>query len=86
MVGEHEIVTIRGSFDDGELRAKLNGVGGVELRTSEPGRLVLATAEGRSTELLGAVFGSGVPLSDVSIEPPSLNGLFLKLTGRGLRD
>ena len=28
----------------------------------------------------------GVVLEGVAIEPPSLNSLFLKLTGRGLRD
>jgi len=86
MVGEEAVITVRGSFEVDEARPALEGVPGVTTRTAEPGRLVLATGGGDTTQLLGAVFGSGLPVSDVSIEPPSLNGLFLKLTGRELRD
>jgi hypothetical protein len=50
----------------------------------------LATAGGGerrgAVELLSALFAEGVVMDSVSIEPPSLNSLFLKLTGRGLRD
>ena len=37
-------------------------------------------------KLLSALFAAGVDLDGVAIEPPTLNTLFLKLTGRGLRD
>jgi len=37
-------------------------------------------------EVLSRAFGAGLDLDAVSIKPPSLNSLFLKLTGRELRD
>ena len=39
-----------------------------------------------SAGLLSRLFGGGLAVDGVSIQPPSLNGLFLKLTGRELRD
>ena len=85
MVGEEEVVTVRGDFDSAALQARIAG-NGVTTRSAEPGRIVLATGAGRSAQLLERIFSGGFPVSDITIEPPSLNGLFLKLTGRELRD
>jgi hypothetical protein len=48
--------------------------------------MVLSTGgSGRAVmELLQAV--SDLTVENIAIQPPSLNGLFLKLTGRELRD
>ena len=90
MVGGEEVVAVRGSFDAEALGERLLAAGGVRVIAREPGRLVLATAEtegGRgSVKLLETLFADGVPMEGVAIEPPSLNSLFLKLTGRELRD
>ncbi len=88
MVGEAEVVTLRGGFIVDKAREKLEALAGVRLISAEEGRLVLATeGEGRgAAELLGVIYQQGIPIDSVSIEPPSLNGLFLKLTGRALRD
>ena len=86
MVGEEEVVTIRGAFQVGEARPLVAHLPGVTERSAEAGRLVLSTGSGAATEILGSIYGGGLPVSDVSIEPASLNGLFLKLTGRELRD
>jgi hypothetical protein len=50
--------------------------------------LVLGAAgSGRNAaDLLAALFGGGLDVDGVSIQPPSLQSLFLKLTGRELRD
>jgi hypothetical protein len=39
-----------------------------------------------SVELLSTVLSAGLDVDGVSIQPPSLNSLFLDLTGRELRD
>ncbi len=39
-----------------------------------------------AVNILSAVLKSDLAVEGVSIQPPSLNGLFLKLTGRELRD
>lgn len=88
-VGGEEIVTLRGDFDAEALRHRLLQAGNVRLIAAEPGKLVLATGEGGkrgSLELLQSLFSQEVRLEGLSLEPPSLNGLFLKLTGRELRD
>jgi hypothetical protein len=36
--------------------------------------------------VLGRILGAGLDLQGVSVQPPSLNMLFLNLTGRELRD
>jgi len=87
MVGGEEVVTLRGAMDEA-LRERLKSASGRVL-ADEPDRLVLAVGgDGGhgSVELLQAVFAGGTVMDGVSIEPPSLNGLFLKLTGRELRD
>ncbi len=90
MVGGEEVVTLRGDFDAEALAEKLLAEGGVRVLVREAGHLVLATAAGESERgsmrLLPALFAEGIDLEGVAIEPPSLNSLFLKLTGRGLRD
>jgi ABC-2 type transport system ATP-binding protein len=88
MVGEEEVVTVRGRFDDSGIRERLEGMQGLRVLSAEDGRMVLgAGASGRaSVELLSTLFGGGIDIEGVSIQPPSLNSLFLKLTGRELRD
>jgi hypothetical protein len=60
----------------------------VRVVSAAPGKLVLsAGGEGRgAVEVLSRVFAAEVELRSVSIQPPSLNSLFLHLTGRELRD
>jgi hypothetical protein len=56
--------------------------------SAEPGKVVLQTAGdgGGAVDLLAKLFESQFSLESVSIQPPSLNSLFLTLTGRELRD
>jgi len=55
---------------------------------AEEGRAVLSVRDGerRAVETLSTILGSDLSIEGVSIQPPSLNSLFLKLTGRELRD
>ena len=86
--GNKEIVTVRGSFDAETAKAQVAAIPGVQIVSAEPGRLVLSVdGSGRAAvEVLGGVLSSGLQIEGVSIQPPSLNSLFLDLTGRELRD
>ena len=88
MVGEEETIVIRGSFDIEQAADRLVRQEGVRVLSSEQGRMALSVAGGgrRAVELLSRVLDGRLAVDGVSIEPPSLNGLFLKLTGRELRD
>ena len=87
-VGGREVVTVRGDFSGETLVGALGDLHGAQV-TSEDGGKVVLTVEGSGrggVELLGRILASGLALEGVTIEPPSLNTLFLNLTGRELRD
>ena len=86
MVGEEEVVTVSGSFDSEQVHERLASVEGLRLLSKDDGRLVLATSAGKSVQLLTAIFQQELQVDGVAIQPPSLNSLFIKLTGRELRD
>ena len=91
-VGGRELVSLRGSFgsDGDEGLADRLADEGLRVLVREPDRLVVTTRGGEgergSVELLSRLFADGVELDGINIEPPSLNSLFLELTGRELRD
>jgi ABC-2 type transport system ATP-binding protein len=87
-VGGRDIVTVRGSFDVDAVMPRLEALAGVQVTSVAPGRMVLSVeGSGRgAVELLGRVLADGLAVDGISIQPPSLNTLFLNLTGRELRD
>jgi linearmycin/streptolysin S transport system ATP-binding protein len=87
-VGDKQILTVSGSFDAEEARARLAALPGAQVIAASPGKLVLSVAgSGKAAiEAISGVLGSGLDLDGVAIQPPSLNSVFLDLTGRELRD
>jgi len=87
-VGGRDVVTVRGAFDAAAVRPRFEALPGVSVTSVEPGRLVLSVeGSGRgAVELLSRVLADGLSIDGISIQPPSLNTLFLNLTGRELRD
>jgi ABC-2 type transport system ATP-binding protein len=88
MLGDGELITVRGSFDAEAAQSRLGELQGVRVINAEQGRLVLAVGGyGKlAVDLLSKVLATDLPVDGVAIQPPSLNSLFLKLTGRELRD
>jgi ABC-2 type transport system ATP-binding protein len=87
-VGGREMVTVRGGFAPEALRPVVAALPGVTVTAEDPGRVVL-TIEGSgrgAVDVLARVLGAGLEIDGVSVQPPSLNMLFLTLTGRELRD
>jgi ABC-2 type transport system ATP-binding protein len=87
-VGGRDIVTVRGSFDAASVMPRFEALAGVQVTSVAPGRMVLSVeGSGRgAVDLLGRVLTDGLAVDGISIQPPSLNTLFLNLTGRELRD
>jgi len=84
--GEGELITVQGAFDAGTARGWVAGDATIEVVSAETGTLVLAAKDGAAARVLAKLLDGRRPIDGVSIRPPSLNGLFLKLTGRELRD
>ena len=87
-VGGRDVITVRGAHDLTPLLPKIDAMPGVTVASAEAGKLVIAVeGSGRgAVDLLSTVLATGVPIDGISIQPPSLNTLFLNLTGRELRD
>ena len=88
MLGEGEVVTVRGEFAGEAARRIVDGKDSIKIISADDGQLVLSAVGARNgaVDLLSTVLHSELKIDGVSIQPPSLNGLFLKLTGRELRD
>lgn len=87
-MGGRDVVTVRGSFDAVAVRPRLDEIAGIQVTAVEEGKLVLSVeGSGRgAVDVLTRVLADGLAIDGISIQPPSLNTLFLNLTGRELRD
>jgi ABC-2 type transport system ATP-binding protein len=88
IAGEGEILAIRGRFTADGIKTLLGDDPRVRMIAIEDGHAVMDVGRerGEAAALLGRIIGQGVALDDIAIQPPSLQSLFLKLTGRELRD
>jgi ABC-2 type transport system ATP-binding protein len=85
-VGEEETVTLTGGFSLEQAKLRLETFPGTHLISAEGGRMIIGTGESGRTAVDLIQGLSDLEIERISIQPPSLNGLFLKLTGRELRD
>ncbi|MBN1163346.1 MAG: ABC transporter ATP-binding protein [Candidatus Krumholzibacteriota bacterium] len=84
LVGEETLVTIRGDFTAAQVKPLL---GRVNFDHLEEGCLRVKIADrGEIGGFLGRLFPAGINIDTVSIREPNLQSVFLKLTGRELRD
>lgn len=88
LTGEKDLVRVSGRFDPQAAARTVARVDGVEVVSVDERSLVLA-AEGASRRLpvlLAAIAESGGDIHETSLTQPSLETLFIKLTGRELRE
>jgi ABC-2 type transport system ATP-binding protein len=85
--GEREIVALRGLFRTDSVLAALRDMQSVEMIKAEEHELLLSldSAERQLPALLAVVNPLG-DVREVAVKQPSLENLFIKLTGRELRD
>ena len=88
LAGEGEMLRLTGSFDDETARDRLEGLEGLQLHSVEDGRAVLSVAAGGPglTAVLPRLLATDLGVDYVSIQQPSLQSVFIRLTGRELRD
>jgi ABC-2 type transport system ATP-binding protein len=85
--GGREIVALRGTFRTDAVSAALAGLTDIEVIKFTDAELLFSVqgAEACLARLLEAAAGAG-SVREVAIKQPSLENLFIKLTGRELRD
>ena len=84
LVGEEDLVTVTGSFTTEQLSPMLEGV---KVDHLEDGTLRFFVSDSETIGAhLGRFFSGDMHIGEVSIKEPSLESVFIKLTGRELRD
>ncbi len=84
LVGEEDMITIQGDFKAGQVGSLPRGI---HMEHLDDGLVRVRTGDSRAIgPLLQDFMSAGLRVEDVSIREPSLESVFIKLTGRELRD
>ena len=87
IVGEKEIVDIEGHFSAADISKVLKKVDLAEILSVNDNLVNLAFDNtDKIPSMMERLFKHNIPVSDLKIKSPNLEAVFLKLTGRSLRD
>ncbi len=88
LVGEGEILSLKGEFSAENLRSAVGDDQAVRFVDVSDGSAMLdvGTGKGEAAGVLTRILSCGIEIDDISINEPGLQSVFLKLTGRELRD
>ena len=88
LIGERDIVRLTGRFDPHGTRLALQALESAEVVSADESTLRLAVegATRRLPAIFSAIAGAGGEVHETSLSQPSLESLFIKLTGRELRE
>ena len=86
-VGERDLITIKGQFKQLENKTYIEQLGAEVLEFSENEvRILVAEASKRLSEVLNIIESHYGSVDQVTLQQANLESLFIKLTGRALRD
>jgi ABC-2 type transport system ATP-binding protein len=88
LLGERDVLRMSGSFDIQKVAEPLSNLEGLELVQVEPEALTLAArdASSRLSDIFQALSDAGAEVRETTLTQPSLESLFIKLTGKELRE
>ena len=88
MAGERGLLRFNGRFRPEAVRDALQGLEGTEVVQAEAETLILAVAEAsrRLPAIFGALAAAAAEVRETTLTEPSLESLFIKLTGKELRE
>jgi ABC-2 type transport system ATP-binding protein len=87
-MGERDLVRLTGAFDPDRMREAAAAHDGLEVVAAAPDQVTLAVpgASRRLPEILAAVTATGAEVRETTVTRPSLESLFIRLTGKALRE
>ena len=88
MMGERDLLRLTGVFDAERARAAVAAIDGAEVVSADQAALILSMAEAsrKLPAIFSALAGAGADVRETTLTQPSLETLFIKLTGRELRE
>ncbi len=87
-MGERDLVRLAGALDPAAVREAVVSLDGVEVVAAGEDQVALAVPEAsrRLPEILTTVAGTGAVVRETTVTRPSLESLFIRLTGKELRE
>jgi len=87
-MGERDILRLTGRFDPEKARAAVTALDDAEIVTAEPELLIVAVtgASRKLPSIFSALAAAEAEVDETTLQRPSLETLFIKLTGRDLRE
>ena len=88
MMGERDLIRLSGAFEPEKVREAVRALGEVEVVQAEETLVTLSLrgASQRLPALFAALGSAGSEIRDTTLSQPSLESLFIKLTGKELRE
>jgi ABC-2 type transport system ATP-binding protein len=88
MLAEHDLLRLTGIFDPAAAREALRHIDALEILQADENLLILslACASQRLSAVFSALQGAGAEVRGTILTQPSLESLFIKLTGKELRE
>jgi len=88
LLGERDLLRLTGVFPPAAARAALTGIDQIEVVQAEEGLLMLSLAEAarKLPSVFSALASCGADVRGATLTQPSLESLFIKLTGKELRE
>jgi ABC-2 type transport system ATP-binding protein len=88
ILGERDLLRLLGTFEPASAAQALESVAGIEILQSTPEQLVLALPEAsrRLPAVFAALSTAGADVRETTLSQPSLESLFIRLTGKELRE
>jgi len=85
---ERDVIRLSGQFPVDRVQAVLSGLEDVQIHRSDQAQLVLSVKEAprRLPKLLEALAATGADIRETTLTQPSLESLFIELTGKELRE
>ncbi len=86
--GQRDVVRLTGAFPAGRTEELVNGLEHAEVVQAEPGQITVSMEGGsrRLPELFGVLTEAGAEIRETTLTQPSLESLFIQLTGKELRE
>ena len=88
LLGERDVLRLSGVFRPERVREALRGADAIEIVQADESLLILslASASSRLPQIFSALASAGAEIRETTLSQPSLESLFIKLTGKELRE
>ena len=88
MLAEHDLLRLTGTFQPAAAQAAIQHIDAIEVLQADESQLILslAGASAKLPAIFSALAGSGAEVRGTTLTQPNLETLFIKLTGKELRE